>query len=192
MARSSPAKRVLGPRGLDDVSRVALRCGLCGKTGRLAKTECCGNWLCADEGSYVPFSYARNSCQRNHGRLTLCGYHHVEEHPGSWKDCVTCRADFEAEMYVYYGTNKYNFEKLEHPPAYKPTRCATCNVVINLGKDSYSCLGRKYWCQDCSDQEMREILRGAPRSEAGARQRPASRVTAPSKKPTGRPARSRR
>lgn len=25
------------------------RCGLCGKTKNLTKTECCGNWICDDE-----------------------------------------------------------------------------------------------------------------------------------------------
>jgi hypothetical protein len=24
------------------------RCGLCGKTGRLTRTPCCGNWICDD------------------------------------------------------------------------------------------------------------------------------------------------
>ena len=40
------------------------RCGLCGKTKNLTKTECCGNWICDDEHKYVMLSYARNSCYR--------------------------------------------------------------------------------------------------------------------------------
>ena len=35
------------------------KCGLCGKTSRLTKTACCGNWICDDEDKYVMFSYAR-------------------------------------------------------------------------------------------------------------------------------------
>jgi hypothetical protein len=35
----------------------APRCGLCGKRGRLVRTECCGQWICDDEDSYVLFSY---------------------------------------------------------------------------------------------------------------------------------------
>jgi hypothetical protein len=58
------------------------KCGLCGKTRKLTKTECCGQWICDDEGKYVIFSYARNSCSRNHRRFTLCGYHYTEEHEG--------------------------------------------------------------------------------------------------------------
>ncbi len=58
------------------------RCGLCGKATNLTKTECCGNWICDDEDQYVMFSYARNSCLRNHRRYTLCGYHHTEGHEG--------------------------------------------------------------------------------------------------------------
>src|ERR1039458_3867900 len=40
------------------------RCGLCGKKGKLTRTECCGQWICDDEDNYVVFSYARNSCHR--------------------------------------------------------------------------------------------------------------------------------
>jgi hypothetical protein len=31
------------------------RCGLCGKTKNLIKTECCGNWTCNDEHKYITF-----------------------------------------------------------------------------------------------------------------------------------------
>ena len=87
------------------------RCGLCGKTRKLTKTECCGQWICDDEDKYIIFSYARNSCSRNHRRFTLCGYHYTEEHEGNWKDCPECRNSFETEIYVYYGTNEYNFRE---------------------------------------------------------------------------------
>src|SRR3712207_858602 len=80
----------------------ARRCGLCGKTGRLTKSECCDQWICDDESSYRLFSYARNSCSRNHGRYTLCGYHHNEGHAGDWRDCQECREAFDTEIYVYY------------------------------------------------------------------------------------------
>ncbi len=130
------------------------RCGLCGKTGKLTKTECCDQWICDDEDKYVMFSYARNSCYRNHRRYTLCGYHFTEEHDGHWKDCPECRNSFETEMYVYYGTNEYNFEKLENPPEYEPTRCAKCNTIINLGEDAYSIKGRKYFCYNCSEMRF--------------------------------------
>ena len=126
-----------------------LRCGLCGKTKNLIKTECCGNWICNDEHKYITFSYARNSCHRNHDRFTLCGYHHTEKHPGHWKDCKLCRGSFMTEMYVWYGTNEYNFEKLENPPAYEPTLCTDCGKVIVLGEDGYAQLGYQYWCEVC-------------------------------------------
>lgn len=38
--------------------------------------------------------------------------HHGEGHRGVWKDCERCPRDFETEIYVYYGTNEYNFEQL--------------------------------------------------------------------------------
>ncbi len=133
------------------------RCGLCGKTKKLTRTECCGHWICDDKDKDVIFSYARNSCYRNHSRYTLCAYHHTEEHPGNWKDCPKCRNSFETEIYVYYGTNEYNFEKLGNPPAYLPTKCARCGVVISLGYDGYSTKGGEYWCEECTHKEMEDI-----------------------------------
>ena len=125
-ARGSKA----GPIGLDRGGERE-RCGLCGKTKRLTRTECCRRWICDDEGNYVAFSYARNSCSRNHRRFTLCGLHHTEGHRGEWKSCVACREHCaELEMYVWYGTNEHNFEKLENPPAYEPTHCGGCGRVI--------------------------------------------------------------
>jgi len=129
-------------------------CGLCGKTTNLTKTECCGNWICDDEDQYVLFSYARNSCYRNHRRYTLCGYHHAEGHAGDWKDCPQCKEDIEMEMYVYYGTNEYNFEKLKNPPAYEPTKCSKCGAVIVLSEDRYSTRGRECWCEECTNAEL--------------------------------------
>jgi hypothetical protein len=38
------------------------------------------------------------------------------EHAGKWQDCAECRASFPTEIYVWYGTNKYNFEKLPNCP----------------------------------------------------------------------------
>lgn len=127
------------------------RCGLCGKTGKLTKTECCNQWICDDEDQYVMFSYARNSCYRNHRRYTLCGYHYAEEHAGDWKDCSECRDSIETEMYVYYGTNEYNFEKLENPPEYEPTLCSKCKSVIILSEGGYLVKGDEYLCYDCSE-----------------------------------------
>ena len=135
------------------------RCELCGKTGNLTRTECCKNWICNDQDKYVPFSYARNSCSRNHERFTLCGYHHNEGHAGSWKACEECRTSFKTEMYVWYGTNDYNFEKLENPPAFESTRCADCGVVINLGEDGYSVLGDIYKCEKCTEKELNKKMR---------------------------------
>ena len=54
-------------------------------------------------------------------------------------------------MYVWYGTNEYNFEKLKNPPTYEPTRCSECKTVIALSRDAYSIKGRKYLCGACGD-----------------------------------------
>ena len=126
------------------------RCGLCGNTENLTRTECCDQWICNDEDQYVMFSFARNSCRRNHRRFTLCGHHYAERHPGYWKDCPQCREDCETELYVYYGTNEYNFEKLENPPEYEPTRCVKCDTVISMGEDGYSISQEGYLCEQCA------------------------------------------
>jgi len=127
------------------------QCGLCGKKTKLIQTPCCGQWICNDQHKYVLFSYATNSCQRNHDRYTLCSYHYHEKHKGDWKRCAKCKKSFLTEMYVWFGTNEYNFEKLENPPTYKPTTCAQCGKVIVLGEDGYSIDGSKYFCWDCTD-----------------------------------------
>ncbi len=126
------------------------RCGLCGKAGKLTKTECCDQWICDDEDSYVLFSYARDSCSRNHRRLTLCGFHFTEEHKGKWQTCKKCRKEFEPELVAYYGTNEYNFEKLADPPAFEPTRCDGCGAVISLANDGYTQSGGKTFCMSCT------------------------------------------
>lgn len=126
-------------------------CGLCGKSRKSRfKTDCCGNWVCGDESDYVLFSYSRNICSRNHRRFTLCGFHHTEEHPGDWKICQRCPKEIgEPEMYVWYGTNEYNFEHLANPPAFEPTRCAKCGKRIVLADGGYSSLRGVYTCDGC-------------------------------------------
>jgi hypothetical protein len=125
------------------------RCGLCGATKHLIKTECCGNWICDDEHKYVLFSYATNSCHRNHRRYTLCGSHFSEGHEGDWKTCQECRKGFEPEMVAWYGTNEFNFEKMPDPPRYKPAKCSRCRQTIVLSQGGYARLGEKYLCGNC-------------------------------------------
>jgi hypothetical protein len=128
------------------------RCGLCRKTKHLTRTDCCGHWICDDEHTYVLFSYARNSCHRNHSRYTLCAYHDNEGHTGDWQTCKVCRESFETEIYVWYGTNEYNFEKLKNPPSYAPTKCTSCGTVIRLGEDGYTLTpAGEYFCVACDD-----------------------------------------
>jgi len=153
-SRNRAAKSAAGEAGLRLVgtkrSEKSDRCGLCGKRKKLTRTECCGRPICDDESDYVMFSYARNSCSRNHRRFTLCGIHHGEGHKGAWQGCRACRKHpAELEMYVWYGTNEYNFEKLENPPAYEPTHCAGCGRVIRLGSDGYVIGPGGYRCEEC-------------------------------------------
>lgn len=147
---------------------MKVHCGLCGKGKSITKTECCNNWICDDEDKYVLFSYARNSCSRNHRRFTLCGSHAVEEHMGVWKNCKKCLQSLghELEMYVWYGTNEYNFTKLKNPPAYKPTHCAKCRKIISLSDGGYSNLCGIYRCDNCPITETdRKIIIGKYKSK---------------------------
>ena len=137
------------PAATKTPAKAAKRCGLCGKTRKLIRTECCNQWICDDEDSYVVFSYARNSCSRNHRRYTLCGTHHTEQHSGRWQDCAKCRANIEPEMYGYYGTNEHNFEKLAEVPPFEPTRCSKCKRVIRLAEEGYTMSAKGYECSDC-------------------------------------------
>jgi hypothetical protein len=150
----TPPRKARGSKAKAAARPTTRRCGLCGKTGNLTKTECCGQWICDDEDNYVMFSFARNSCSRNHRRYTLCGYHFNEGHAGEWRECEQCRDGFETEMYVYYGTNEYNFVKLENPPSYDPTLCATCSTRIDLGEGGYSMRAGKYYCLQCSTRDL--------------------------------------
>ena len=136
-------------RKKEKAPRAISRCGLCGKTGKLTKTQCCGQWICDDADQYVIFSYARNSCYRNHDNYTLCSYHYHEGHEGDWKECQKCRKGFPTEMYVWHGTNEYNFEILANSPEYEPTKCDGCGTIIKLSKDGYSLSGGKYYCLNC-------------------------------------------
>jgi len=166
-----PADRVpASPTAAPDPDRP--RCGLCGATDKpLTRTQCCGNWICDDEDQYVLFSYARNSCHRNHNRYTLCSYHFNEGHAGKWQDCEECRQSFETEMYVYFGINEYNFQKLPNPPAFEPTHCAHCGRVISLGYDGYTRSGDKYYCLTCATKRLPAPERPVPPRQQRRRRR---------------------
>lgn len=139
------------PKKCDPQDHQSKKCGLCGKHGKLTKTDCCGNWICDDEDQYQLFSYARNSCSRNHRRYTVCAVHFQEEHEGpDWRTCEECKGYFaKLEDYVWSATNEYNFVKLENPPAYEPTRCAKCNAIIKLAEEPHSIKGGSYYCAKC-------------------------------------------
>lgn len=120
------------PRRIRRTGAVGV-CGLCGKSGSLARTECCGNLICDDERAYL-----RNGCRTRHDRFTLCGFHASEAHAGAWQTCWKCRDEFETEIFVWYGTNQWNFVKLENLPSFKPTLCSTCGQRIRLGTDEHT------------------------------------------------------
>ena len=94
------------------------RAASCSKTGKLRKTQCCGNWVCDDHDKYVPFSYAQKQLQP--GIMTTipsAGIITMKGMEATGKTARNAATYFETEMYVWYGTNDYNFEKLETRPS---------------------------------------------------------------------------
>ena len=128
-------------------------CGLCASTKKaLTKTPCCDNWICDDEQDYVIFSYARNSCFRNHRRYTLCSYHFNESHSKEWQDCKKCYKNFELPDYVEMGTNEHNFEVLENPEKVTIT-CVNCKMTANSVSDFAYQTSKGYYCSKKKCQE---------------------------------------
>ncbi len=71
-------------------------------------------------------------------------------------------------MYVWYGTNEYNFERLENPPEFEPTLCSKCGTRIVLGEDGFTISGDEYWCEQCAAREMNKRCSSSIGSDAGA------------------------
>lgn len=71
-------------------------------------------------------------------------------------------------MYVYYGTNEYNFEKLANSPTFEPTLCVKCKKVIKLGEDGYSMTRDGYHCERCTDRLIAHTKRTAAKGDLGA------------------------
>ena len=59
------------------------------------------------------------------------------------------KTEIETEMYVYYGTNEYNFEVLDNPPKYEKKKCCKCNRIIKLSEESVTIGKEGYTCSDC-------------------------------------------
>ena len=58
-------------------------------------------------------------------------------------------AELEPEMYAWYVTNEFNFEKLANPPSFEPTLCEGCGNRIVLPEGGYTLAKGKYWCERC-------------------------------------------
>lgn len=112
-------------------------------------TACCSRPICDDEHAYKLFSYADNSCSRNHRKGTLCAYHYQEGHEGSWQQCDTCKSDFSPEMYYYYAMSDYNLEQPQTPPRYVPIQCHKCRKNIQIGFEAYVLTNNGYSCESC-------------------------------------------
>jgi len=65
-------------------------------------------------------------------------------------------------MYVYYGTNEYNFETLPNPPAHEPTRSAKCGKAIELAEGGYSRERDGYTCMNCLPEDIAKLLWSLP------------------------------
>ena len=146
-------------------------CGLCGERRKQRQlSDCCSNWVCGNEGDCTMFSYSRDICVRNHRRFTLCAFHHAEKHGGDWKTCGVCLKSFDAEIYAWYGTNRYNFEKLQHVPTFTPRHCNACGRVLSAANGGFTNFpSGGIACEDCcrTAPDKGEYASGAPRQAFG-------------------------
>jgi hypothetical protein len=155
------------------------KCGLCWKTENLVKTDCCDSWVCDEAHKHVEIPDEPDSCFGKHDHYTLCSYHFTNRHKGDWKTCASCRKSFGTEIYVWYGTNGYNFSKLENPPEYEPTKCLDCGCLIVLSTDNYTRGVDGYRCCDCSnlhlEKRFRQITADREKEQMRKKEREASR-----------------
>lgn len=130
-------------------------CGLCGATTNLTKTPCCDNWVCDDADKYVPFSYARNSCYRNHDRYTICAVHYHANHKDDWQSCKKCKDEYGIEDYVDFATNDFNFVKLKNPPKIK-IKCINCGFESGSMQDFALQTNKGFYCDKpkCQKEAM--------------------------------------
>ena len=162
-AQSSRSKYTLPTLTKLVVPIAGTYCGLCGKQGRLTRTDCCNRRICDDHGLYRLFTYSRVSCARNHERYTVCSTH-WREHPeetSNWRDCAKCRefyGDDDLETYVGQSTSNCNFAEDEwKPPEFEKTYCADCKRLIKMNCDGYSGGPKGKRCEDCSQKAMADI-----------------------------------
>jgi hypothetical protein len=156
------------------------KCGLCGKTENLVKTDCCDTWICDDTHNRILLSNGQNSCLGKHDHYTLCSYHFTNRHKGDWQNCSACRKSFGTEIYVWYGTNEFNVSKLENPPAFEPTKCIDCGCLIVLSSDHYSKSADGYRCLNCSDllaeKRFKQIMADREKEQIKKREKEAARA----------------
>ncbi len=142
------------PKAEPKVKELKPKCGLCNSSKKkLTKTPCCDNWICDDTEDYQLFSYARNSCYRNHDRYTLCSSHYHEKHKGIWQNCKECKSSFALPDHVEMGTNDYNFERLENPEEYTIT-CVNCGFSSHSMNDFPFQTSKGYYCDKKKCQGM--------------------------------------
>ena len=110
------------------------------------------------------FTYARNSCWRNHHRYTICGSHYREGHGGDWKTCANCRDVLDTEDYVSNSTSIWNFldgGRLENPPKFDETKCSQCGVQVKKSLSGYSMKGDDIYCNACTTMQLPARFRQA-------------------------------
>ena len=66
-----------------------------------------------------------------------------------------------------------------NPPAYDPTRCAQCGVVIVLSEGGYSSVGDQHYCEKCTAARMGDLF--APARRRGRQ----GKVRGPQPRPRG-------
>jgi hypothetical protein len=126
-----------------------MKCGICGKAENIIQTPCCKNDICTDE--HIPYYLNEpDNCSQRHNRNTICGHHYNYKHEGQWQNCEKCKNSLMTEIYVWYGTNKFNFVKLDKLPKYELTVCCRCKSRIKLGEEGFLNYRNRYYCSSCA------------------------------------------
>lgn len=85
-------------------------CRFCGDAAvPLVKTPCCQQWICCDTALLSVRGGGR--CQYEHERFSLCYSHYIDNHPGPWQTCQTCRDFWTPAEYKAYAEHPINEPK---------------------------------------------------------------------------------
>jgi hypothetical protein len=142
------------------------KCFIChSKTSEvnITYTKCCNMPVCDNSHEYVPCSYSRDFCERNHNMYTACNRHDEEEHDGDWRNCTKCNSVLDGCNYNHTPVRRFQstnripvtpcFERFIPQGSMIIFPCGnypTCKNRMLPGHSSVSYHVDKAFCDKCS------------------------------------------